>query len=237
MALVVLPLILSMPTFAAPSNGLKLSQTSKSLGTQEIYISPLGIKVINPKMGRGMICCPPDWKVINWSTRTNSYAVEEYKHWKPYLTMGEQVFDGYDIRDMSFALATAGKVANHPTKEYKSTDAFSKEMLNRREHRKIAGAAPMAVTINCIEDPPMPPEIGELMERQYQSPHVKGVPLRMVFLTCNREKSIELDTSSLTPIQLTKADYVFPKNLRKVESEQQLNRAPTNEDLKDLMGL
>jgi hypothetical protein len=222
---------------SASLNGLKLTQTSKSLGTQELYISPLGIKVINSKMGRGMICCPPDWKVINWSTRTNTYAVEEYKMWKPYLNMGEQVFNGFDIHDVSFGSPIAGRVANHPTETYRSTDAFSKQTLYKREHRLVPGGAPLVVTMDCAVEPAMPPQVGELMERQYQSPHLKGVPLRMVFLTCNRETAVELDTNSLTPLQLTKEDYSFPKNLRKVQSDQQLNRAPSNEDLKDLMGM
>ncbi|HEY9719420.1 MAG TPA: hypothetical protein V6C69_18220 [Trichormus sp.] len=237
MALAVLPIFIPNLVLAASLNGFKLTQTSKSLGTQDVYVSPLGIKVINQRMGRGMVCCPPDWKVINWSTRTNTYAVEDYKKWKPYLTMGEQVFNGYDIRDVSFASPIAGTVAKYPATTYKSTDTFSKQMLYKRDHRLIPGGAPLVVTMDCADEPPLPSQIGEIMERQYQSPHLKGIPLRMVFLTLNRETSVELDTSSLTPVQLTKADYVFPKNLRQVQSDQQLNRAPSNEDLKDLMGL
>jgi len=236
-ALAMLPIISALAGRSASPNGLKLTQRSKTYGTQDVYISPLGIKVINEKMGRGMICGPPDWKVINWCTRTNSYAIEDYKKWKPYLSMSDQVFSGFDIREVPFEKPTVGKVANQPTRHYKSPQAFAQEMLYRHAHRTSPGAAPQVVHFDLMEAPSMPAQIGALMERSYQTPEVTGVPLRVSYLNCNNENTIELDTISLTPIELTKSDYVFPKNFKKMQTDAEIYRPPSNQDLKDLMGM
>jgi hypothetical protein len=57
----------------------------KTLGKAHIYLSAKGLKMDNERLGRVLICRPPDWKVAMFSNSTHQYYVQDleaYSHQK-----------------------------------------------------------------------------------------------------------------------------------------------------------
>ncbi len=64
----------AMPGAQADERGWVLTQRSITLGDQYVYISPSGIKIINPRQGIGSIVKSPNWDVLLFNDQTRLEA-------------------------------------------------------------------------------------------------------------------------------------------------------------------
>ena len=70
------------PAAQSDDRGWVLTQKSQTLGDQYVYISPNGLKCVNPKAGFAMVTCAPDWNIVMFNDKTRVFfatTLERYK--------------------------------------------------------------------------------------------------------------------------------------------------------------
>ena len=113
-----------IPKALGEENGWVLTQYSKVLGNQYVYLSAAGVKCISPQNGVGWVSMSPNWNITFFNNKTNLYYPCSDTSWKVTV-------DKYKITpsDIKWVKVSSGYIAKIKASEYKATNTGVKSQM------------------------------------------------------------------------------------------------------------
>jgi hypothetical protein len=172
--LVIVFFALSAPFAKADDRGWVLTQKSLTLGDQYVYISPSGLKCVNPKAGFAMVSKAPDWNIVMFNDKTRVYfqtTLDAYKR-----TLASRGLTN-DLANRQWSKGSNGNIAGLKATQYvmRGGGTFSRQGANGQKKTSTVSAADYWVS----DDIQVPPRLGDLLSSAYGLPTTQNVPLRL----------------------------------------------------------
>lgn len=196
----------------ADDAGWVLTQRSARLGDQYLYISPHGIKLVNPKLCVEVICRSPGNEVYVCNSSTHNYYETTAEAWK-HQSIARQ---GSTDFSATTGWRPVGKatVAGMPAVTYQLEGSWVK--------RRVNGTAVVSDTKGatyCLaQGIQVPPKITELLSAALGVPNMPGVPVRLALNENGGIRSV-LDTYRIDRAPLSTAYFAKPYGYKKVATD------------------
>lgn len=186
-------------TKAAPGQkaGWVLQQNSDYVGSQVIYLSPEGMKLVTRVVTT--IILSPSQRVIMYNDKNKTYYESTYEMWKKQFPGHPEGTPGRTIRR-----GQTGTVAGIPATQYFFENP---EGGKRRVTEEYWTAA----------DSSIPPQLSAAMSRVSDLPPNFGIPLRIFVIKPGGNRVTALDTTQCNRTWVPSTIFNHPGNYRKVE--------------------
>jgi len=220
----VLALALSPVHYAyAAGSGWVLTQRSKELGDQYVYLTPSGLKCVNPRQGLGLITRAPAWDISFYNDKTRLYYSLAFSSWKRKLEARGKTTGNLIWRKSQF-----GHIAGLKATKYLVT--------------KSASAPPsrwVSADYWVADDIKVPAQLADMLSTAYGLPVTRSIPLRVTYKDINGQSETILDTYQGQSHFIPQSYLAAPKDYRLAKSELDVmmtdeNRQLVNDIAKDL---
>ena len=211
---------------SAKENGWILTQHSKIIGDQYLYISPHGVKCINPKQGIGWISQTPNWNITFFNDKTKLYYPLSSASWKTKITK-----NGLVPANVSWSKISTGSIAGLKATEYQMVNSSSSANTNKWQ----SAAYWTANEIN------VPPSLAQLINSACGLPTSDAVPLQLSYRSQKGTTETLLSTYHQQNSNIPDSYFAAPTGYKMARNEvevlvSQENRALINEFANDLGG-
>jgi len=208
--------ILSVSPVQAGGSGWVLTQRSKELGDQYVYLSANGVKCVNPRQGVGLVAKSPSWDVYFYNDRTKQYYSLSFDSWRRKLE-GR----GRAPRNISWRKAKAGNIIGLKATRYTA--------INPQPTR---GQNPWVEADCWVADQiKVPPRLAELLTTAYGLPTTQLVPLRVMYKRANGSEETILDTYHQQTTPLPESYLTAPSGYHLAKSEVEVMMTEENKQL------
>lgn len=198
---------------SADDPGWVLTQKSRTLGDQYVYISPNGLKLVNPAVGFAIVSHAPDWNITLFNEKTRVYYETTASKWKHDLEA--RGLKGSDLLNGSWKRATKGNIAGTKCTQYvmgPNTSTFT-NLHGKKVTMSVKGA-----WYWIADDIKVPPNLVDLMSTAYGLPTSPSVPLRLsVDGTHGEEKFLDTYRTQTSPIPVSY--FTCPAGFKQVSSD------------------
>ncbi len=205
---------LSAPSALADDKGWVLTQKSLTLGDQYVYISPSGLKCVNPKAGFAMVSKAPDWNIVMFNDKTRVYfqtTLDSYKR-----TLASRGLTS-DLAGRKWSRGSGGNIAGLRATQYVMRGGGSISLVGANGKTKIS-------TVNAADywvsdDITVPPRLADLLSSAYGLPTTQNVPLRLECTDAKGQKRM-LETYRMQTIASIPSSYFqCPGGYKAVQSD------------------
>jgi hypothetical protein len=169
-----------LPKAEADERGWVLTQRSAVLGDQYVYISPGGIKIVNPRQGVGSIVKPPNWDVLFFNDQTHLIYPLNYQQWKNKLSSKQR-----SLSNIKWNRGGSATIAGLNANEYRMQNLAARP---KNPNDWISAEYWVARDIRVS------PKLAELLAAAYGTPDNASVPLRLTYKTAAGKDGVSLDT-------------------------------------------
>ena len=202
----------------ADAAGWVLTQKSTRLGDQYLYVSPEGMKIVNPKLGFNIVTRAPDWNIIIFNEQSHTYYQTTSEAWKHQIVArsGSTTFNGATWSKMGEV-----RIAGVNSIAYRMTGAMRKYNAN-------GSSTPSKVTGStyCVSnDIKVPARLIELLATAYGLPPSTSVPLRLTYNEDGGERTM-LDTYRVDKAPIPLAYFAKPAGYKRVNSDAEVMMSP-----------
>jgi hypothetical protein len=188
----------------ADEQGWVLTQRSKSLGDQYVYISPSGVKVQNAQQGVGTVVRAPNWDVLFFNDKSRLYFSMSYQQWKTKLAANKA-----KIPPANWVTGRSGSIAGLKATQYVMKNAARPRGPNDWVSAEYWVANDIKVN----------PRLSELLSTAYGTPDNSCVPLRLSYRTAAGKTGMSLDTYREQATSIPTSYYNGPNGYQLAKSE------------------
>jgi hypothetical protein len=200
----------SAPVFA-DQQGWVLTQKSTRLGDQYLYVSPEGLKLVNPKLGFNIVTRGPDWNIIIFNEQTHNYYQTTSEAWKHQIVArsGSTTFSG-----ANWQKSGETKIAGMNSVSYRMNGTL-------RKYDAHGNSSPSKVTGSnywVSSEIKVPARLIDLLATAYGLPPSTSVPLRLTYNEDGGERTM-LDTYRIDKAPIPVAYFAKPAGYKRVNSD------------------
>jgi hypothetical protein len=211
-------------TAIATEQGWILTQRSRQLGDQYVYLSEEGLKCINPKQGFGLVTQAPNWHIGIFNNKTKLYYTLSLDAWKQKLNFRTKL-----PTNISWNKAETTNIAGLRATHYVMHNQATQEQ----------GNSMLSADYWVADDIKVPPQLANMLSSVYGLPTMQNVPLRLAYTDTNGKVETVLDTYQQQSAPIPANSYTVPANyaLAKNEAEVMIsseNRQMINDIAHDL---
>jgi len=193
---------------AAASKAICMKTEHSVFGPATIFISALGLKILNPQRHNTLVCCPPEWKVTVYDDAQKVYATSALKQYLKNPNL--MVFRSFN--QVKVAPAATGKkdtLFAVPIYEYASSHCS----LDDRTHE---------ASYWIVKDPSLPLDACRVYSQLSNLPILPGVVVKTSSNRRDGFNEIALKTYGIKFVNLSQSDYSVPKNFKLSKSMDQV---------------
>jgi hypothetical protein len=205
---------------AGGSAGWVLTQRSKELGDQYVYLSPSGLKCVNPRQGVGIVTKAPNWNVSLYNERTRLYYSLTFDQWKKKLEAR-----GRSPRDLSWRKGQSGHIAGLKATRYVMTNTAASGRHSNKEW--VSADYWVADQIKA------PAQLASMLTTTYGLPAIHGVPLRLRYTDASGRSETVLDTYQQQSTPVPDSYLACPSGYRLAKSEIEVMMTEENKQMVD----
>jgi hypothetical protein len=208
--------LLSMSPVQAGGTGWVLTQRSKELGDQYVYLNASGVKCVNPRQGVGLVAKSPNFDVYFYNDRTRSYYSLSFDSWRRKLQGRSRT-----PRNIAWHKAKAGNIIGLKSTRYTATNPQPARGQNAW------------VEANCwvADQIKVPPRLAELLTTAYGLPTTQLVPLRVTYKRVDGSEETILDTYQQQTTALPDSYLTAPGGYQLAKSEVEVMMTEENKQL------
>jgi len=200
-------------------SGYELLQFDTETDKTIIQLSHLGLKVTNVKGGTVIICTPPKWDVVAFSTSAKRICRKDLKHFCGEYRVFYTLFQKPGFSDIPLAKETKpGNIRGLPVECYHSTPAFGSKQLANFLSGEVRGNYPQVVEYCTSRKLESTPQMDFVLRRLYGMPDAPGVPISLTFRRVDQANESELETLKVSPKRYSADDFKIPSGLQSVEN-------------------
>ncbi len=190
--------------------GWVLTQSSTKMGGQYVYISPGGMRLVNPKQGFNLVTHAPNWDITMFNEKTHCYYKTTIDGYKRELAGQSQ----NDLQSSTWFKAGAGSILGLRATEYKMNGRTvqHKNAKGQITQSRIDGAQCWVAT-----DIQVPPKLVDLIATAYGLPNESTFPLRVTYLD-NATAHTVLDTYRCNKTSFPANYFEMPGGYKPVKS-------------------
>lgn len=206
--------VLSAPSAFADDKGWVLTQKSAQLGDQYIYISPSGLKCVNPRAGFAMVSKAPDWNIIMYNDKTRVYYQTTLDNYKRQLASRGLTAD---LANRQWSRGQTNNIAGLRATQYvmRGGGKISHQGANGKIRTSTVSAADYWVS----DEITVPPRLGDLLSSAYGLPTTQNVPLRLEMTDAKGPKRM-LETYRMQALATIPSNYFeCPGGYKAVQSD------------------
>ncbi len=200
----------------AAEQGWVLTQRSRQLGDQYVYLSGDGLKCINPKQGIGLVTQAPNWHIEIFNNRTRLYYTLTFDAWKRKLTASANL-----PANITWNKAGTANIAGLRSTHY----------VMRRNESTGAGAKWLAADYWVADEIRVPPQLANMLSTVYGLPTMQFVPLRLAYTDPGGNVETILDTYQQQSTALPASYFVVPSNCVLAKNEMEVMVSNENRHL------
>lgn len=205
--------VLSASSARADDKGWVLTQKSATLGDQYLYISPNGLKCVNPKAGFAMVSAAPDWNIVMFNDKTRCYfatTLDSYKR-----TLAQRGLTS-DLANRQWARGQTNNIGGMRATQFvmRGGAGITRMGANGKAHRSSVSAADYWVS----DEITVPPRLGDLLASAYGLPTTQYVPLRLEYTDAKGPKRM-LETYRMQATAIPQTYFQCPGGYKLVQSD------------------
>jgi hypothetical protein len=168
--------IIGLHPASAKETGWILTQRTKLLGDQYVYISTHGVKCINPKQGIGWITQTPNWNITFFNEKTKLYYPLSSSSWKTKIAK-----NGLIPSNIKWSKISTGSVAGLKASQYK--------MVNSASSNGTQSTKWLSATYWLADEINVPASLAQLISSACGLPASDSIPLELSY--CNQKGNTE----------------------------------------------
>lgn len=212
-----------LPPCSGANQGWVLTQRSRQLGDQYVYLSGEGLKCINPKQGFGLITQAPNWHIELFNNRTRLYYTLTLDAWKKKLTARLPANIAWSKTD---SINIAGLRATH-------------YVMHKNASLGAEGSKWLSADYWVADDIRVPPQLANMLSTVYGLPTMQFVPLRLAYTDASGKVETILDTYQQQSAAIPASYFATPAGFSLAKSEMEImvsseNRQLVNDIARDL---
>ena len=206
--------VLSAPSTLADDKGWVLTQKSSQLGDQYVYISPSGLKCVNPRAGFAMVTKAPDWNIIMYNDKTRVYYQTTLDNYKRTLASRGLTSD---LANRQWSRGQTNNIAGLKATQYVMRGGGT--ISHQTAKGKIRTSTVSAADYWVSDDITVPPRLGDLLSSAYGLPTTQNVPLRLEMTDAKGSKRM-LETYRMQALATIPSNYFeCPGGYKAVQSD------------------
>lgn len=203
---------LSVLPGSAQEKGWVLTQKSTTLGDQYVYISPSGLKCVNPKAGFALVTHAPEWNIVLFNDKTRVYYQTTLDKWKQQLNARGL---SSDMANKQWTRGSGGNIAGLKATQYVMRGGGTlAHTANGKTKRTTVSSADYWVS----DEIQVPPRLADLLAAAYGLPTTSNVPLRLD-ANDGRSNKCMLDTYRMQSSALPISFFQAPGGYKLVSSD------------------
>lgn len=211
--LAALCLVLSASSVQADDKGWVLTQKSATIGDQYLYISPSGLKCVNPRAGFAMVSAAPDWNIVMFNDKTRCYystTLDNYKR-----TLAQRGLTS-DLANRQWARGQTGAIGGMKATQFvmHGGGAVTRIGSNGKAKTSTVSAANYWVS----DEITVPARLGDLLSSAYGLPTTQYVPLRLDYTDSKGPKRM-LETYRMQATAIPSNYFQCPGGYKLVQSD------------------
>lgn len=226
-ALTTLSALLGLSYFSIPATfaetGWAVTQMSKEAslsGSLTLYVTPTGMRSMDPKSGLNMYTKGPNWTMNIFNDKTRRIFSSPLQQWlvsfKQRGMSGR--FDGATWRrgrEGNIAGVRAYEfVMDHPPPIKASAKQLNGKMAN------FAGLS--SATMWVAADIVTPPQVSDLLSKMYGVPDCQRIPLRVTMTEKGKAPKIAVDTVRVAQVNVPETVFASPRGYQPVKQDSEI---------------
>jgi hypothetical protein len=212
--------VLCLTASAAIASGWVLTQRSKELGDQYVYLSQTGLKCINPRQGIGIVTKAPNWTVSIFNEKTKLYYSLTFDQWKRKLASR-----GRNPSQISWRKGQGGQIAGLKATRY--------VMTNTAPHAGRSRSEWVAADYWVADQIRVPEQLANMLTATYDLPVTHCVPLRLSYTDAGGRSETVLDTYQQQATAVPDSYLTCPTGLRLAKNEVDVMMTEENKQMMD----
>ncbi|MBS2002333.1 MAG: hypothetical protein JST44_12560 [Cyanobacteria bacterium SZAS LIN-5] len=190
-----------------------MTQKSSTLGDQYLYISPSGLKCVNPKAGFAMVTKAPDWNIVMFNDKTRCYyqtTLDSYKR-----TLAQRGLTS-DLANRQWARGQSNTIAGMRATQFvmRGGGPITRMGSNGKPKTSTVSAADYWVS----DEITVPARLGDLLASAYGLPTTQYVPLRLEYTDAKGPKRM-LETYRMQATPIPPTYFQCPGGYKLVQSD------------------
>lgn len=227
MAVVLLSCGGALPVVAQDA-GWVLTQKSASLGDQYVYISPNGMKCVNPRIGFAIVTHAPDWRLVMYNEKTKVFYQTTIDRWRQ--EMDERGLHG-QLQGSKWKKGARGQVGDLKATQYLMVGAPE---LGRLPNGKLRKSKVTGAEYWISDDIQVPSRLSELLSTAYGLPATQSVPLRLSVAEKDGNKNL-LNTYRMQKTGIPVSYFECPQGFTQVQTDAEVMMTDEQRQLVDDM--
>jgi hypothetical protein len=219
---------------AANEQGWYLEQVSRLNGRHKLYISTNAVKSVNVSGGFSYLSHAPDWKVIIFNDRAQTYfdttldALQGESAVALYAPHRVDLEYGVWSKGADSTLQLGGKEVKTSHYEMTETKAVQPKQTSKFDVPYLRGVS--RADYWELRDSVLPEHISALLRRIYVYPKRHGIPVQMYWLNLQRAPKYALETTKIVQQKLPADTFSAPKNYKRVANELLVYTTPSSNE-------
>lgn len=216
---------------AKSQKGWHIYQESQIYGDHEIFVSTLGVKVVNKKLGTSVVLQLPSRKFTMYNQRMKIMYQTELRLWKGGIARRMKIIFP-DQLDFNWKNTGSQTIAGLNSTIFSCTNIASK----RRRSKLGLLKEPKVYKYYVADDIKVPEDAANMVAQYYDFPRMGKIPLKVTHGSGSHK--LRLDTLKSEEIAIPASAYAVPPNLKAVKDDGQLlfEGSGTDTGLLDLIG-
>lgn len=199
---------------SAAEKGVFLYQTSGLLGDLDVFISPIGVKIIAAKTGTVTVSTPPEWKTVTYNPKTkNSYAAP-LKSFSGYLPRETFQTTGLPWSQLPLVQSKTDQVAGMTAEAYVTPESFTNKQLKDQNNECADSAFISSAKFVATKGISAPSQAFALLSQFHSLPNRGALPLKFQYKDLRGNLNTMLVTSQCKPVEVSKEDFEIPADLK-----------------------
>lgn len=221
----ILSLLVGVQLLACASDqGWVLTQRSKELGDQYVYLNSKGFKCLNPRQGIGLVAKAPDWHLSFYNENTRRYFTLNSVAWRRKLETSAQ-----SAANFSWQKGEGGQIAGLRATKF---------IVHKRSQKTgLAGSRKINKWTEAdywvADDIKVPAQLAEMLASAYGLPTLRSIPLRVTYKNTNGQMETILDTYQQRATPVPDSYLTFPTGYQPAKNEMEVMITEENERLID----
>lgn len=204
----------------AGASGWVLTQRSKEMGDQYVYLSPNGLKCVNPRQGVGLVARAPSWNVFFYNEKTRLYYSLTFDSWRRKLEARRRA-----PRNIAWRKSQSGNVAGLKATKYVASNSTASSVGR--------GNAWSSADCWVADQIKVPQRLAEMLTTVYGLPTTQAVPLRVTYTDLNGREETILDTYQQQSTPVPDSYLTAPSGYKLAKSEVEVLMTAENRQLVD----
>ncbi len=209
-----LALITSVPPALSAEAGYQVTQIAKGgaalSGGMTLYITPQGLRTVDPKNGVCLMTRGPQWTVYIFNDKTKRLFQSPLQPWLQSFKTRNLVgrFEG-----ASWRRGRQGAVAGVNAYEFVMDKPPPVRTTSKAINGKLAKYGGItSASLWVASDIVTPPQVSEIMARLYGVPDCQRIPLRVLMTETGKPPQTAVDTTRIARMTVPDSVFAVPSN-------------------------